>query len=181
MLSIPSYWYFIPVASLVALGMALFFYRFMKRQPGGNQKMEDIARYVRVGAYAYLKRQYKTVSIVFGVLFVVFLVLALLGIQNPFVPVAFLTGGFFSGLCGFLGMKTATYASSRTANGAISSLNRGLVIAFRSGAVISSWALVFSTFRLGSFCLITYTTTTSGSSGRISRRNFRWGRGTITW
>ena len=157
MLSIPSYWYFIPVASLVALGMALFFYRFMKRQPGGNQKMEDIARYVRVGAYAYLKRQYKTVSIVFGVLFVVFLVLALLGIQNPFVPVAFLTGGFFSGLCGFLGMKTATYASSRTANGAISSLNRGLVIAFRSGAVMGLIVVGFGLLDISAwFFLLNY-------------------------
>ena len=136
MLTIPCYWYFVPVAAIFALAMALVFYRFMKRQPGGTRKMKAIAHYVRVGAFAYLKRQYRTVSIVFAVLFVVFLVLALLGIQNPFVPVAFLTGGFFSGLCGFLGMKTATHASSRTANGAISSLNRGLVIAFRSGAVM---------------------------------------------
>ncbi|WP_290734423.1 MULTISPECIES: sodium-translocating pyrophosphatase [unclassified Fibrobacter] len=136
MLTIPCYWYLVPVAALVALAMAFFFYRFMKRQPDGNKKMKAIAHFVRVGAFAYLRRQYKTVSIVFAVLFVVFVVLAVMGIQNPFVPVAFLTGGFFSGLCGFLGMKTATYASSRTANGAISSLNRGLVIAFRSGAVM---------------------------------------------
>ena len=136
MLSIPFYWYFVPVAALIALGMAYFFYRFMKRQPDGTRKMKAIAHFVRVGAFAYLRRQYKTVSIVFAVLFVIFVVLAIMGIQNPFVPVAFLTGGFFSGLCGFLGMKTATYASSRTANGAISSLNRGLVIAFRSGAVM---------------------------------------------
>jgi len=98
--------------------------------------MKDIAQYVREGAMAYLKRQYKIVSLVFAVLFVILIVLVLLGIQNPFVPVAFLTGGFFSGLCGFLGMKTATQASSRTANGATQSLNSALQIAFRSGAVM---------------------------------------------
>ena len=108
----------------------------MIKQPSGTDKMRSIARYVRMGAYAYLRRQYKTVSIVFVALFLIFVALAFFKIQNPFVPVAFLTGGFFSGLCGFLGMKTATYASARTAQGAISSLNRGLVIAFRSGAVM---------------------------------------------
>lgn len=101
MLTIPAYWYLVPVAALFALGMALFFYRFMKRQPDGTHKMKAIAHFVRVGAFAYLRRQYKTVSIVFAVLFLVFVVLAVMGIQNPFVPVAFLTGGFFSGLCGF--------------------------------------------------------------------------------
>ncbi|WP_407442671.1 sodium-translocating pyrophosphatase [Fibrobacter sp.] len=136
MFSVPMYWILVPVAALVALAMAFHFYRAMKREPDGNRKMKAIAHFVRVGAFAYLKRQYKTVSIVFAVLFVVFVVLAVFKIQNPFVPVAFLTGGFFSGLCGFLGMKTATYASSRTANGAISSLNKGLVVAFRSGAVM---------------------------------------------
>lgn len=134
--TIPSYWYFVPAAALFALAMALYFYRYMKKQPAGNARMQEIAGYVREGALAYLKQQYKTVSVVFLVLFLVFVVLAVLKIQNPFVPVAFLTGGFFSGFCGFLGMKTATYASSRTAQGAISSLNRGLTIAFRSGAVM---------------------------------------------
>lgn len=134
--TIPGYWYFVPAAALFALAMALYFYRFMKKQPDGNDRMREIAGYVREGATAYLKQQYKTVSIVFVVLFFIFVILAVLKIQNPFVPIAFLTGGFFSGLCGFLGMKTATYASSRTAQGAISSLNRGLLIAFRSGAVM---------------------------------------------
>lgn len=157
MYSIPSYWFLVPVAALCALGMALFFYRFMKRQPDGNETMRSIAGYVREGAFAYLKRQYKTVSIVFAVLFVVFVVLAILGIQNPFVPVAFLTGGFFSGLCGFLGMKTATYASSRTANGAISSLNRGLVIAFRSGAVMGLVVVGFGLLDISAwFFLLNY-------------------------
>ena len=157
MLSIPSYWYFIPVAALVALGMALYFYRFMKRAPEGNEKMKEIAHYVRVGAYAYLKQQYRTISVVFVVLFFIFVVLAFLGIQNPFVPIAFLTGGFFSGLCGFLGMKTATYASSRTANGAISSLNRGLVIAFRSGAVMGLIVVGFGLLDISAwFFLLNY-------------------------
>jgi K(+)-stimulated pyrophosphate-energized sodium pump len=126
----------IPASALIALFFALFFYKSMKKKPEGDQKMKDIAQYVREGAMAYLKRQYKIVSLVFVVLFVILVVLVALGIQNPFVPVAFLTGGFFSGLCGFLGMKTATQASSRTANGAKENLNRALQIAFRSGAVM---------------------------------------------
>jgi len=128
--------YIAPVASLIALFFAWFLYRLMMGAEKGNDTMEEIAGYVREGAYAYLKRQYKVVAIVFLVLLVLFSVLAFFGIQNPFVPVAFLTGGFFSGLCGFLGMKTATNASSRTAQGASKSLNRGLQVAFRSGAVM---------------------------------------------
>ena len=136
MAAIPALWYFVPVASLVALLSAYLFFRSMIKMPEGTSRMREIAQYVKEGAFAYLSRQYKTVSIVFALLFLVFVVLAILGIQNPFVPIAFLTGGFFSGLCGFLGMKTATSASSRTAAGAQSSLNKGLVIAFRSGAVM---------------------------------------------
>jgi len=129
-------WLLIPISALIALFSALFFYKSMKKKPEGDQKMKDIAQYVREGAMAYLKRQYKIVSLVFVVLFIILVVLVALGIQNPFVPVAFLTGGFFSGLCGFLGMKTATQASSRTANGAKQNLNSALQIAFRSGAVM---------------------------------------------
>jgi len=136
MFTIPLTSLLIPVAALIALFSALFFYKSMKRKSEGDQKMKDIAQYVREGAMAYLKRQYKIVSLVFVVLFVILVVLVALGIQNPFVPVAFLTGGFFSGLCGFLGMKTATQASSRTANGAKQNLNSALQIAFRSGAVM---------------------------------------------
>jgi K(+)-stimulated pyrophosphate-energized sodium pump len=108
----------------------------MKRADAGDPRMCEIAGYVRQGAMAYLFRQYKIVSLVFAVLFVIFVVLAAFGVQNPFVPVAFLTGGFFSGLCGYIGMKTATHASSRTAQACRSSLNRGLQVAFRSGAVM---------------------------------------------
>ena len=129
-------WYIAPVASLVALVVAALFFRSMKKADAGDARMREIAGYVRQGAMAYLFRQYKIVSLVFAVLFVIFAVLAAFGVQNPFVPVAFLTGGFFSGLCGYIGMKTATHASSRTAQACRSSLNRGLQVAFRSGAVM---------------------------------------------
>ena len=98
--------------------------------------MKEIAKFVREGAMAYLKQQYKIVIIVFIVLAVLFAVLAYFGVQNSWVPFAFLTGGLFSGLAGFVGMKTATYASARTANAARRSLNSGLKVAFRSGAVM---------------------------------------------
>jgi K(+)-stimulated pyrophosphate-energized sodium pump len=136
MLTSLQIWFLVPVSAMIALFFALFFYKSMIKKTEGDQKMKDIAKYVREGAMAYLKRQYKIVSLVFVALFIVLVVLVVLGIQNPFVPVAFLTGGFFSGLCGFLGMKTATQASSRTANGAKQSLNNALQIAFRSGAVM---------------------------------------------
>ncbi len=122
--------------AVVALIMALYFYKKVIAAPAGNDKMIEIANYVREGAYAYLYRQYKVVAVVFIILVVIFAFLAYKGVQNPFVPVAFLTGGIFSGLCGFLGMKTATNASSRTAQGASEGLNRGLQVAFRSGAVM---------------------------------------------
>jgi len=154
---IPSYWYFVPVAALIALVMALVFYRTMKKKEEGTPLMQEIAQYVREGAMAYLSRQYRTVSIVFAALFVIFVILAFLGIQNPFVPVAFLTGGFFSGLCGFLGMKTATYASVRTTNGARHSLNQALVTAFRSGAVMGLVVVGFGLLDIaGWFFLLNY-------------------------
>ena len=108
-------WWIAPICALIALAAAFVCYRMMIAAPKGNARMEEIAGYVREGAMAYLKQQYSRVGIVFVILFVIFLVLAIFKVQNPFVPVAFLTGGFFSGLCGFLGMKTATAASSRTA------------------------------------------------------------------
>ncbi len=129
-------WYIAPIASLAALAVAAIFFRSMKKADPGNERMCEIAGYVRQGAMAYLFRQYRIVSLVFVLLFVVFAVLAAFGVQNPFVPVAFLTGGFFSGLCGYVGMRTATLASSRTAQACRGSLNRGLQVAFRSGAVM---------------------------------------------
>lgn len=131
-----SYFFLIPLASVIALVFAWFFYKSMMKNSEGNDKMKEIAKYVREGAMAYLSRQYKVVTIVFVVILVILTILAYMGVQNPFVPIAFLTGGFFSGLCGYLGMKTATHASARTAHGASESLNKGLQIAFRSGAVM---------------------------------------------
>ncbi|MDL2212341.1 sodium-translocating pyrophosphatase [Bacteroides sp. OttesenSCG-928-E20] len=126
----------VPVASLLALGFAFYFYKWMLRQDEGTDVMKKIAQHVRVGAMSYLKQQYKVVIAVFIVLAIVFGIMAYFGLQNNWVPIAFLTGGFFSGLAGFLGMKTATYASARTANAARKSLNSGLQVAFRSGAVM---------------------------------------------
>ncbi|MDR2362630.1 MAG: sodium-translocating pyrophosphatase [Prevotellaceae bacterium] len=127
----------IPAASLLALGFACYFFRMMLKEKEGNDLMQSIARYVREGAMAYLKQQYRVVTVVFIILAAFFALLAYgFGVQNPWVPFAFLTGGFFSGLAGFIGMKTATYASARTANAAQHSLNRGLRVAFRSGAVM---------------------------------------------
>ncbi|WP_195289403.1 sodium-translocating pyrophosphatase [Phocaeicola massiliensis] len=127
----------VPIASLLALVLAWYFYKQMMRESEGTPTMEKIALYVRQGAMSYLKQQYKVVGMVFLGLVILFSVMAYgFHLQNAWVPVAFLTGGFFSGLSGFLGMKTATYASARTANAARSSLNKSLRIAFRSGAVM---------------------------------------------
>lgn len=129
--------YFVPAASVVALVFAAIFYRQMRKIDEGTPTMKQIAAYVREGAMAYLKQQYKVVIIVFAVLALFFAILAyVFGLQNPWVPFAFLTGGLFSGLAGFIGMKTATYASGRTANACRKSLNAGLKVAFRSGAVM---------------------------------------------
>ena len=129
--------YAVPAASLVALLFAYIFFRQMMKEDEGTPTMKQIAQYVREGAMAYLKQQYKVVVVVFAILAVFFAILAYgFGVQNPWVPFAFLTGGFFSGLAGFVGMKTATYASGRTANAARRSLNAGLKVAFRSGAVM---------------------------------------------
>lgn len=127
----------VPISSVLALCFAAFFYKQMKKESEGTPLMAKIASHVRKGAMSYLKQQYKIVSIVFLCLVIIFSIMAYgFDLQNPWVPVAFLTGGFFSGLSGFLGMKTATYASARTANAARESLNSGLKVAFRSGAVM---------------------------------------------
>ena len=128
--------YIVLAASVLALGFAYYFYRSMLRKDEGTELMKKIASHVRKGAMAYLKQQYKVVTIVFVVLAIVFAVMAYFNLQNGIVWFAFLTGGFFSGLAGFFGMKTATYASARTANAARQSLNAGLQVAFRSGAVM---------------------------------------------
>ena len=151
---LPLSWWIAPLSSLAALVFAYIFYRQMMASPKGNETMEEIASYVRDGAYAYLFRQYSVVAIMFVGLSLIFAVLAYYGIQNPFVPVAFLTGGFFSGLCGFLGMKTATNASSRTAQGATISLNRALQVAFRSGSVMGLVVVGFALLDISIWYLI---------------------------
>ena len=172
-MNIPLVFWLVPIASIVALGMAWHFFRQMRKEDEGTPRMAEIAEYVRRGAMAYLKQQYKVVAIVFVVLAVIFAFMAYgLKVQNPWVPFAFLTGGLFSGLAGFFGMKTATYASARSANAARKSLNSGLKVAFRSGAVmglvvvglglldIAIWFLALSCFYYGSnMALVTITTT----------------------
>lgn len=149
-LGMPTLWWSAPFAAVLALLMAAVFYKKMIAADEGSDRMKEIAGYVREGAMAYLYRQYKVVGVVFFVLFVIFAVLAIFKVQNPFVPVAFLTGGFFSGLCGYIGMKTATRASNRTAQAASEGLNRGLQVAFRSGAVMG---MVVVGFGLLDICL----------------------------
>ena len=127
----------VPISSVLALLFAWYFYKQLMKTDEGTPQMRKIALHVRKGAMSYLRQQYKVVGLVFLVLVVLFSIMAFgFGVQNKWVPVAFLTGGFFSGLSGYLGMKTATYASARTANAARTSLNSGLRIAFRSGAVM---------------------------------------------
>jgi K(+)-stimulated pyrophosphate-energized sodium pump len=134
---IPSVFWLVPVGSALALIFAFYFFKQMMKADEGTDTMKKIALHVRKGAMAYLKQQYKIVTIVFVILTLIFALLAyVLKIQNPWVPFAFITGGFFSGLSGFFGMKTATYASARAANAAQKSLNDGLKVAFRSGAVM---------------------------------------------
>lgn len=173
MTNIPSVFWLIPVASMAALGLAYYFFQTMMKAEEGTPRMREIAEFVRRGAMAYLKQQYCVVLIVFIVLAIVFAFMAyVLHVQNPWVSFAFLTGGFFSGLAGFFGMKTATYASARTANGARKGLDAGLKIAFRSGAVmglvvvglglldIALWFVILNAVYEGDqMALVTITTT----------------------
>ncbi|MDY4667720.1 MAG: sodium-translocating pyrophosphatase [Prevotella sp.] len=171
--NIPYIFWVIPIASVVALVMAWVFFKSMMRADEGTPRMREIASHVRKGAMAYLKQQYKVVGEVFVCLVIIFAIMAyVFHVQNPWVPFAFLTGGFFSGLAGFFGMKTATYASARTANAARQGLDSGLRIAFRSGAVmglvvvglglldITLWFLVLSWFYHGSNTALIIITTT---------------------
>ncbi|KAB1507637.1 MULTISPECIES: sodium-translocating pyrophosphatase [Butyricimonas] len=127
----------VPVCAIIALLFARIFFKGMMKESEGTDTMKRIAGHVRKGAMAYLRQQYRVVALVFLVLCALFAWMAYgPGLQNPWVWFAFLTGGFFSGLAGYIGMKTATYASARTANAARRSLNDGLKVAFRSGAVM---------------------------------------------
>lgn len=193
----PLFW-IVPAASIVALVFARVFYVSMKKESEGTPVMQKIAGHVRKGAMSYLRQQYKIVGIVFICLAAVFAVMAYgFQLQNAWVPVAFLTGGFFSGLSGFLGMKTATYASARTANAARTSLNRGLRVAFRSGAVmglvvvglglldISFWYVLLQIFvdypdPLQKMCMITTTMLTFGMGASTQALFARVGGGIYT-
>lgn len=171
--TIPLVFWLVPLAAFIALYMAWHFFREMMKCEEGTPRMIEIAEYVRHGAMAYLRQQYKVVLVVFIVLALLFAFMAyVLHVQNPWVPFAFLTGGLFSGLSGFFGMKTATYASARTANAAHHSLDSGLKVAFRSGAVmglvvvglglldIALWFIVLNLFYQGEdAALVTVTTT----------------------
>ena len=191
--NIPFAFWLVPVASVVALSMAYLFFRSMMSADEGTPRMREIAGHVRRGAMAYLKQQYKVVLIVFIVLAVIFSIMAYgFGVQNPWVPFAFLTGGFFSGLAGFFGMKTATYASARTANAARKSLDGGLKIAFRSGAVmgltvvglglldIAVWFLILNTFDADGLISITTTMLTFGMGASTQALFARVGGGIYT-
>ena len=155
--ALPPVWWISPIGALIALGFAYHFYRAVMKQDEGNEKMRDIAQSVRDGAMAYLRQQYKVVGIVFVVLCLIFIFMAfVLDAQNKVVPFAFLTGGFFSGLCGFLGMKTATNASARTTSAAMQGLNAGLKVSFRAGAVMGLIVVGFALLDITGWFLILY-------------------------
>jgi K(+)-stimulated pyrophosphate-energized sodium pump len=153
---LPWIWWLGPAGAILALAYAWYFYQQVMKESEGTPKMIEIAQAVREGAMAYLKRQYRVVGLVFAGLFVVFIIMALVGVQNPIVPVAFLTGGFFSGLCGFFGMKTATNASARTAHAASNSLNNGLQVALRAGAVMGLVVVGFALLDITAWFLFLY-------------------------
>lgn len=192
-MTIPVVFWLVPIASVVALFMAWYFFSQMMKESEGTERMAEIASHVRKGAMAYLKQQYKVVLYVFIILAVIFAFMAyVLHVQNPWVPFAFLTGGFFSGLAGFFGMKTATYASARTANAARKSLDGGLKIAFRSGAVmgltvvglglldIAIWFVVLNWLTDESLIAITTTMLTFGMGASTQALFARVGGGIYT-
>ena len=153
---LPLAWWLAPIGAIVALIFAVYFYRSVMERSEGNARMIEIAQAVREGAMAYLRQQYRIVALAFAALFLIFAILALVGVQNPIIPVAFLTGGLFSGLCGFIGMRTATNASARTAQAASESLNGGLQVALRAGAVMGLVVVGFALLDIAVWFLILY-------------------------
>lgn len=153
---LPWMWWLTPIGSILALVVAYYLYRSVMSHTEGTERMIEIAQAVREGAMAYLGRQYRIVGIVFAVLFVILLIMSLLGLQSIIVPFAFVTGGFFSAVCGYIGMKTATNASARTANAARTSLNEGLQVAFRAGAVMGLSVVGFALLDSTIWFLILY-------------------------
>jgi K(+)-stimulated pyrophosphate-energized sodium pump len=154
--ALPLLWWLGPIAALIALGFALYLYRQLMQLSEGTERMQEIAQAVREGAMAYLRSQYRVVVIVFAALFVLFLVLSWFHLQNPVVPYAFLTGGLFSGLCGYIGMKTATNASARTTFAATKSLNSALQVALRAGAVMGLVVVGFALLDITAWFLLLY-------------------------
>lgn len=154
--ALPWLWWLGPITAILALGYAYYFYRQLMGHSEGTPKMIEIAQAVRDGAMAYLTRQYRVVAIVFVVLFFLFLGMSYFKLQNPIVPFAFITGGLFSALCGFIGMKTATNASARTAHAATNSLNDGLQVALRAGAVMGLVVVGFALLDITLWFLILY-------------------------
>lgn len=161
---LPMLWWLTPVGAIVGLVMAYVLYKSVMSHSEGTERMIEIAQAVREGAMAYLTRQYRVVSIVFVVLFVILLIMSFAGLQSFIVPFAFVTGGFFSALCGFFGMKTATNASARTANAARDSLNDGLQVAFRAGAVMGLSVVGFALLDSSLWFLALYFFTSEGLS-----------------
>jgi K(+)-stimulated pyrophosphate-energized sodium pump len=153
---LPLLWWLGPITAIIALFFAWYFYRQLMKLSEGNERMQEIAQAVREGAMAYLKRQYKVVILVFAALFILFLVLSFFKLQNPIVPYAFLTGGLFSGLCGFIGMKAATNASARTTFAATKSLNSALQVALRGGAVMGMVVVGFALLDITVWFLLLY-------------------------
>jgi len=145
----------VPIASLTALLTALFFYMWIQKQDAGNEQVRRIASYIREGAIAYLKQQYKTSGLFFIIIFILLLILSLgPKIVNIYVPFMFLTGAFFSGLCGFFGMLTSTMSSSRTTNSASHSINAALRISFRGGSVMGLVVVGFALLLIAFWFLV---------------------------
>ncbi len=196
--SVDNRFLIVPIASVIALAFAWHFYSGMKKEEEGTDVMRKIAGHVRSGALAYLRQQYKVVGAVFVIITIFFAFLAYgLKVQNDWVPFAFITGGFFSGLAGFFGMKTATYASNRSAWAANHSLDKGLRVAFRSGAVmglvvvglalldISVWFVVLNYFiedasQAHKMVVITTTMLTFGMGASLQALFARVGGGIFT-
>ena len=182
-----------PVSAVIALIFAFGFYKKIMKLSEGTDKMVEIAEAVRQGARAYLRQQYKIVIIFFFIaaLFLAFLSFVL-GVQSPWTPFAFLTGGFFSGLSGFFGMITATHASARTTNQARESLDKALKVAFRAGSVmglvvvglalldVTVWFLVLHVWLKNSLVVTTVTMLSFGMGASLQALFARVGGGIYT-
>ena len=153
-LSIPFFWWIAPSSAILALIIAYSLFKKLTACPEGTDKMIEISNYIKEGAMAYLKKQYRVVAIVFAIIFVLLGFLAFIGVQSPFVPFVFLSGGIMSALCGYLGMKTATNASARTAAACRDSLNKGLTVSFRGGAIMGLMVVGFGLLDISVWLLI---------------------------